>query len=78
MEAGGEAWAGGWEVWEVEATVDDVLKLVGVIARGLDMLWGNHVIFCVLVAHNGSSYFLCLMLLVFVCVFLYALLCGAH
>ena len=41
MEAGGEAGAGAYEVWEVETTVDDVLKLVGVIARGLDILWGT-------------------------------------
>ena len=54
-----------------------VWKLVGVIARGLDMLCRKHVIFCVPVVHNGNSDFVSLMLLVFVCLFLYALLCGA-
>ena len=34
-----------------------VRKLVGVIARSLDMSYRNHVIFWVLVAHNGNSDF---------------------
>ena len=32
-----------------------VWRLVGVIARRLDMQYGNRVIFCVLFVHSGNS-----------------------